>query len=268
MKKILFLPLLLLVLYSCEPMQKKINIPDEKFKSYLVANYDNDGDGEISKAEATLVEKIEINTDNIYSLEGLEHFVNLEFLACDGSLVGGTYRGKLTSINTSNLTFLKYFSCEGNKISTLNVDNNRMLVILGCGGNQLTGINTQYNTLLKSFSCSKNQISIIDVSQNQALIYLYCGNNNIMNLDITNNVELVSLDCGKNKLETINTSANIKLEGFICHENNLTSLDVSENRSLRFLFCQFNDSLYEIWLHKGQTIAELYKDEHTVIKYK
>ena len=268
MKKILFLPLLLLVLYSCEPMQKKIKIPDEKFKSYLVANYDNDGDGEISKAEATLVEKIEISTDNVYSLEGLEHFVNLEHLDCDGSQVGNSFRRKLTSINISNLTFLKHFSCRGNKISTLNVENNRMLETLYCDGNQLTGINIQYNTLLKVFSCWKNQISIIDVSQNRALVTIFCRDNNIMNLDITNNVELRFLECSENKLQTINTSKNGSLEVFACSVNNLTTLDVSENRSLNTLACNFNDSLYEIWFHYGQSIATIYKDEHTVIKYK
>ncbi len=83
MRNFIFIPIVLLTLCSCDPMQRTINIPDVKFKSYLIEHFDNDRDSEISKAEAILVDKIEINTDKIYSLEGIEHFINLEYLVCN-----------------------------------------------------------------------------------------------------------------------------------------------------------------------------------------
>ena len=59
---------------------KEGNIPvsDSGFKSYLVNNYDDNGDGEISFAEALTVTKID--SGEIVNLEGIEYFSNLDTL--------------------------------------------------------------------------------------------------------------------------------------------------------------------------------------------
>lgn len=64
-----------------------VNIPDPNFKSYCVQNFDNDGDGEISYEEALTVTTINVNTDDICTLKGVEHFTNLSILNCSGSIV-------------------------------------------------------------------------------------------------------------------------------------------------------------------------------------
>ena len=55
-----------------------VKIPDAKFKAYMVENFDTNGDGEISVAEAALIDSIRIpgdyhNRGDIESLKGVEY---------------------------------------------------------------------------------------------------------------------------------------------------------------------------------------------------
>lgn len=61
----------------------KIIFEDANFKAYLVANFDTDGDGEISKEEALAITKIIVGTKDIESLAGIEHMANLTELRCE-----------------------------------------------------------------------------------------------------------------------------------------------------------------------------------------
>ena len=96
-------------IYVAEPVLTAIPIADANFKAYLVANFDTNGDGEISSSEAKQVTYINVNTDNIYSLDGIEYFTNLTYLRCDGSADkddnSGSYIGKgiLTEMNISKI---------------------------------------------------------------------------------------------------------------------------------------------------------------------
>lgn len=57
-----------------------IKISDPAFKTYLVANVDTDGDGEISESEADAVRSIDVKNIGIMNLEGVEYFKNLQEL--------------------------------------------------------------------------------------------------------------------------------------------------------------------------------------------
>ena len=61
---------------------QNIVIPDAGFKAFLVANFDTDGDREISVAEANVVERMKLSTVDIVSLEGIAYFQYLEELEC------------------------------------------------------------------------------------------------------------------------------------------------------------------------------------------
>ena len=56
------------------------NIPfeDANFKAYCINNFDTDGDGEISIDEAEAVTEMDILSDNITSLYGINFFLNLK----------------------------------------------------------------------------------------------------------------------------------------------------------------------------------------------
>lgn len=101
MKKLFFL-VVFLSLLSCDKMQNSINIPDLEFKKYLLREFDNDGDSEISKAEALLITEIYVDFSGITSIEGVEYFPNLEGAYC--------YHSFLETIDLSKNHKLKWLN--------------------------------------------------------------------------------------------------------------------------------------------------------------
>ena len=53
------------------------DIPDENFRAYLKANYDQDNDGKILDDERTNVREMDISNLGIKSLKGIENFTSL-----------------------------------------------------------------------------------------------------------------------------------------------------------------------------------------------
>jgi Leucine-rich repeat (LRR) protein len=211
-----------------------IEIGDEKFKRYLVENFDADGDGEISTGEAETVTVMDCSGKEIESLAGLEHFVNLDVLNCNSNL--------LTKIDLSKNLLLTTFTCDSNKIDSLGVSEN-------------TGI--------KVLSCKSNVLTKLDVSGNLGLTDLDCGSNLLVNVDISKNVLLKTFTCPENELTVLDISKNVALTALICANNNLTALDVSKNVSLAKLDCRNNKSLEKISLAENQAIPELLYDQET-----
>ena len=79
------------------------------------------------------------------------------------------------------LTSLTKLDCSENKLTTLDISQNRELTKLGCEGNQLT---------------------TLDISQNRELTELGCGGNQLTTLDISQNSELTALECWRNQLSS------------------------------------------------------------------
>ena len=230
---------------------------DENFKKYCVKNFDLDGDGEISFAEARKVKRMEFYTDenhlNISSLKGIEHFKNLTYLSCEGfALVG-----KLSSLDISKNTALKYLLCGSNQLTQLDVSKNSALEYLLCGSNQLTQLDVSKNTALKYLSCNNNQLTQLDVSKNSALESLSCNNNQLTQLDVSKNSALESLSCNNNQLTQLDVSKNTALLGLWCDQNQLTQLDVSKNTALNTLWC-YNNQLTQLDVSKNTALNTLW----------
>ena len=116
-----------------------INIPDPQFKSYLVDNFDTDGDDEISDTEAEAVTVIDTpgsysQRGNISDLTGIESFINLLTLDCSKEM--------LTSLpDLSALTNLQDLICFDNQLTSLpDLSALTNLQRLICGFNQLTDV--------------------------------------------------------------------------------------------------------------------------------
>ena len=170
--------------------EKNIYIPDAKFKSYLVENFDKDKDGEISEAEALDVKVIRSYNMGIYTLEGLSSFVNLEILVCSGN--------NLTSIDVSKNLKLKELDCAGNALRHLDVSKNTALTILYCYNCLLSSLDVTSNVNLIELACSSNGYSSLDVSKNTLLQNLRCQGTNLTRLDLRNNLNLRILNCSNN----------------------------------------------------------------------
>ncbi|MDR0699739.1 MAG: hypothetical protein LBG28_11060 [Tannerella sp.] len=64
---------------------KYVEISDANFKSYLLENFDKNGDGNISLSEAKAVKELNCSGMNIENLDGIEKFENLESLDCSNN---------------------------------------------------------------------------------------------------------------------------------------------------------------------------------------
>ena len=246
-----------------------VEFADANFEAYCLENFDTDSDGRISVAEASAVTTVNVNTDNIESLGGIEWFTELRTLVCDGSYSGGTSNGILSSLDVSSNVNLHGLWCSSNQLTALDVSNNENLRILDCAHNQLTSLDVSNNSELTELYCSSNQLTTLDVSNNSELKYLICYLNQLTSLDVSNNVNLQSLSCYYNQLTALDVSNNVNLQSLKCYRNQLTTLDVSRNSSLTSLDCSpMNDTngnslLATLYMQLDQTIEGINSNRST-----
>jgi len=243
------------VLYPIEAFECKIDskeniiFEDANFKAYLVANFDTDGDGEISKEEALAITKIIVGTKDIESLAGIEHMANLTELRCEGPWSffepEEDPEGKLKTLDVSKNVNLTILYCGFNQLTSLDVTNNPKIEQLRCAGNNLNSLDVSKNTELIEFEAYNNRLSSIDVSNNPELEYIDLTNNQIKSIDVSKNPELDYIDLTNNQIKSIDVSKNLKLERITCSDNKLTSIDVTNNQKLTKLNISGN-SIVEI----------------------
>ena len=107
---------------------------------------------------------IDVDTDNIESLAGIEHMANLTELNCEGPFVMSGYEPE-----------------EGRgKLKTLDVSKNTKLTKLYCGFNQFSSLDLTSNVLLERLRCAGNDLNNLDVSKNTELTRLTAYNNRLM----------------------------------------------------------------------------------------
>lgn len=139
-----------------------ITIPDNLFKQYLIKYFDKDGDRKISKWEALLIKRIEINKIpsiecfDIESLEGIQYFPNLSNL-----YIGST---KITSLDFTKNKALKNIELN----LTIHLTNLNMkghptlenLIIYGVGYD--CGIDMSGCTALKRFNIENYEFNSLN----------------------------------------------------------------------------------------------------------
>lgn len=136
--------------------------------------WDTNGDGMLSKAEAAMIEAIDVTGGfegvKVKELEMLEYFTALKVFH-----VGENELTKLDLPSGSNLTHL---DCSGNRLSELDLSASKNLVVLDCSVNKLTSINISVCNKLTEFYCNNNHLAelavgAMDVSNGYIL---HCGN--------------------------------------------------------------------------------------------
>ncbi len=102
------------------------------------------------------------------------------YITVDTSLYGSAY---YTAYGTEMKVYgnLTGFYCSGNrgKITALDPSHNTQLKWLDCSYNQLSSLDVSHNTQLEKLYCNKNQLTSLDVSKNTQLKTLYCNGNNL-----------------------------------------------------------------------------------------
>jgi hypothetical protein len=255
MKKAIFLSFVVLcfVFLGYQAKAQMYFIPDTNFRAFLQTNYAScmsaTGDSLDGSCPAVLNATVLIlNSKNIYNLNGVQAFQNLQILNCA--------QNQLSTLPTlpSSLTLL---DCSLNQLTSLpNLPSS--LTSLNCNYNQLTNLNSlpssltyldcRYNQLtnlpalpssLTYFYCQSNQLTNLP-SLPSSLFFLYCYSNQLTSLPALSS-SLITLSCGNNQLTSLPTLPS-SLINLYCDYNQLTSLPILPS-SLIDLNCSYNINL-------------------------
>ncbi len=108
-------------------------IADPVFLGYCETNFDFNGDGYFSKAEASEVEEVILDNEGsggsagVASLEGIRYFTALQRLSVPGN--------SIAAMDISENTLLVSLNCENNLLTELDISSNTGLMSLSCSGN-------------------------------------------------------------------------------------------------------------------------------------
>ena len=180
--------LLLLLLCACAAADVAINeanFPDATFRMYVRSNLDLDGDLILNAEELRQVKKINIWSQYIRDLKGIEHFTALETLLCCNN--------RLETLDVSKNVALKHLACSGNWLTELDVSHNPKLRSLFCNGNQLTELKLDNQAGLECLVCNDNYLTELNLSNKPGMKYLRCENNQMIKLDISDCPVLVEM---------------------------------------------------------------------------
>lgn len=198
-------------------------IPDINFENKLISLGIDSGtpDGQVLTSKVASLTVLDVSSNSITDLTGIEAFVALKSL-----------------------------SCSTNRLTQLNVSKNIALTELNCSNNLLTALDLSGNTLLTSISCDYNKLTALSFSNNLALTNIVCANNQLTSIDVSKQLALETLNCGYNKIDALDVTSNVNLWKIICNDNWLKSLDLSKNNKLTFMFAHSN-SLSSLNIQNG-----------------
>lgn len=123
--------------YSQE-MEVVIPMPfeDKTLADWMLANWDKDSDGLISFEEAALVTKIDIRSDDVKSLKGLEYLPNLDTVRCRGLSCGPEGgSGVLSSVDLGSNHHVTCLDLSNNHIESMTLSGTSRLSSLVLSGN-------------------------------------------------------------------------------------------------------------------------------------
>ena len=246
--------------------------PDASFREIVAGELiDLDQDGYLNTQEIAAVWELNVASQNIYSLKGIEFFNALRHLNCDDN--------HLEALDLSKNTRLKELFCDNNGLTSLDLSANPALEVLDCDNNKLTSLDLSANPRLRYLFCEGNQLASLGLSGNPELVELYCGKSPLKSLDVTKCGKLAELHCEATQLSSLDLSGNPALVGLFCNgamlktldvskntelyylnaaETPLASLDLSKNVTLEWVNLRNNTELASVKLPAGESLIELY----------
>lgn len=268
--------------------EMKVVIPmpfeDKTLADWMLANWDKDSDGLISFEEAALVTKIDIRSDDVKSLKGLEYLPNLDTVRCRGLSCGPEGgSGTLASIDLG----------ANDHVTCLDLSNNHIESLTLSGASRLTSLVLSGNVELKTEALTYNLASLQDLRslditgcrnlapdlslfpsleefhydsrsgikdneklfrQKSGLRCLYAGDalKDGDKIYLLSDLEL--LDCAGSPIRSLNLRYNVKLRTLDLDGcDDLSFLDLNTNPKLSELHC-FCKSLKRLELLEGHEI--------------
>ena len=281
---------------------KNTELSDALYKLYgdvYSITINSDGYAEMHESEVLAITELNLDSyeyepynGQITTLDGIEHFVNLEYLECRNF--------GLTSCDVSKNVALKVFAAQGTKnLTSLDFSNNPEIEALYLNGNNgltslnLTGCTKLYN--LQLFGSALTSLDIPNKNAMQNLLFggslilnpadfpnltglgcentdltdldsfipdaikanlghLFVSNNQITSIELSKYPNLKYLDCGANQIEALDLTNASSLTSLFCSNNKITSLDITKLDNLDSLGCgsQKNETVLTLTLTESQ----------------
>ena len=202
-------------------------IREEKLVTYLLNNFDLDGDGRV---EADKITSIDLSA---YGLSTVDDIISclpaLEVLSC--------YNNSLSSIDLSHnpkLTTLVAFSNKS--LTTLDVSNNPALTMLNISGDAVTALDLSKNPALTTLEVSGTALVELNLSNNKFLSSLGLSALKTLKTLNVSNTALTSLDlAGKTALSSLDVSGCSLLKSLDISGTLVGSVDISASTALTSL---------------------------------
>lgn len=247
-------------------------IPDANFEAVLYdLGYDDvAGDQKVPTANIIAVTELDVNSEAISDLTGIENFRALEELKANNNSMASIDLSKnialkLLYINNNNLTHLElsentnleelsindlnfnesidlsnntkliWLSAENYNQGSIDLSNNIAIENLDLEGSLLATLDVSALTKLITLNLSSTQISNIDLSQNLMLQEFYFSECDFTNLDFSGLSNLKIVNGTSDNLATVNLEGVSALESFQLNSNVITALDLSDAINLDFL---------------------------------
>ncbi|NLN99527.1 MAG: hypothetical protein GX125_04605 [Bacteroidales bacterium] len=250
-----------------------INIPDPSFRNYILSHFDANEDGVLNQKEAFDIRKIEICPDSVSTIEGIEHFPELEELICIGTVSedDGTFNGRLTSVDVSRNSRLWRLDLGYNRLKEIDVSKNEQLELLIVSYNLITELDISHNKRLRHVGCSPSgpmRISAIDFSRCPELDFVGLSGFGGEVVDFSANSEVQQIYLSWSNLEkVILPDAPILFLLDLAEAHLQGTLDLGGCPALRILRLQHNPDLEKVILRTGLKLEEFQVDPHVIIEY-
>ncbi len=205
-------------------------IPDANFEAALRAlDYDNSttNDGQVPTALIETVISLNVNSQNITDLTGIEDFEALTVLFVEFN--------ELTSLDVSNLVNLEELYVSTNQLTSIDVSNLENLTRFYGRFNDFESLDFTSNTLLYELNVENNNtLTSLDISGNVLLDFVDISDCAVSNLDLSQLTQLTSFDATNNTLESIDLSNNSLLFEVYLSNNPVGSIDLSNQSALEY----------------------------------
>lgn len=204
----------------------EFNFPDANFRKAIKQSFpEYTKDNFLTTEEISNIYSLDVSTEGIKSLKGIEYFINLKYL----------------NISVNNIEELDLSKNEN--LKSLEASNNQLLKKIILPKN-IENVYINFNSKLQNF----------DISNYEKLKTFYAADVNLGSVELISLKDLVALDLSNTNLKEIDVSQNLKLEYLNISDNSLTKLDVRNNSNLITLTV-INNNLSKIHLPISQRSA-------------
>lgn len=235
-----------------------ISFLSDYLEKYMYDTWDENSDGGLSYEESDKVTKIDIISDNVSSLKGVEAFWNLDTLICRGISCGQDGgSGSLSEINLNYLNWrynpnISYMDLSNNRLSsTFSIDMIKWLdklKYLNMSGNSLdyfssspwlgpslTELDLSNNHFLRTFVSRCEKLEFLNLRGCSKLVDIQLSPSSVKSLDLSDFTELEWLDVNDSQKLTELKGLNLcdKLIVLHCENCAMETLDVSGLDSLK-----------------------------------